>query len=92
MWRVLLLVALSALDGWLTLYLGGLEIEGNPLMAAAMAGALPLYWVHKVGCVGLGGWVLHVTKSFRILWTLIGLFVTVNLYHCWILTWATSGY
>lgn len=86
--RILLLIALSALDGFLTLKEGGLEIEGNPALRWLMQydGWIYLFWVHKTIGVGICGYLLNRYKPILLTAALV-LFAAIFAIHIVVVSW-----
>lgn len=86
--RVLLLVALSALDGFLTLHEGGLEIEGNPALRWLMGrdGWVYAFWFHKTVGVGLCAWVIARYRPALLRFVLV-LLAVVFVVHVIVVNW-----
>ena len=88
MLRVLLIVSLSALDGFLTLREGGLEIEGNPALRWLMSydGWIYAFWFHKTIGVGACAWVLGRHRPV-LLWLAAVLLAGVFAVHAIVVSW-----
>lgn len=86
--RVLLIVGLSALDGFLTLREGGLEIEGNPALRWLMScdGWIYAFWFHKTVGVGACAWVLGRYRP-AFLWLVAVLLAGVFAVHAIVVSW-----
>jgi len=75
-------VALSIIDGWLTIQEGGLEIEGNPLMRLILSQTdwIVMFWLYKTLGVAVFAWILSI-HSPKLLWLSTAVLVGVLIIH-----------